>query len=77
MLNVGDSGIRNIQVLVDDAAEARQLADDLQRLPEVDRVISLFDFEPTEQDEKLAVIEDLNWLLGPQLLNDTMQIQLP
>ncbi|GAB4183214.1 MAG: MMPL family transporter [Wenzhouxiangellaceae bacterium] len=77
MLNVGDSGIRNIQVLVDDAMEARQLADDLQRLPEVDRVISLFDFEPAEQVEKLAVIEDLNWLLGPQLLNEAMQIQVP
>ena len=35
--------------------------------PSVGKTVSLFDLQPTDQDEKLALIEELMLLLGPQV----------
>lgn len=48
-------------------AEAQALAQRLEALPEVDRVILLSRFVPAGQDEKLPLIEDAAFLLGPTL----------
>ena len=45
----------------DDAAKTTRR---LESLPVVDKVISLKDFIPDHQDEKLAIIEELGFLLG-------------
>ena len=39
------------------------------KLPSVDKVVTLFDLVPEEQEAKLAIIEQLGLLLGPQLGN--------
>lgn len=51
-----------------------QSAEDVQRLktryqknPSVNQVLSVFDLIPPDQTEKLALIEDLQWLIGPAL----------
>ena len=40
-----------------------------EKLPSVDKVVTLFDLVPDGQEAKLAIIEELGLLLGPQLGN--------
>lgn len=63
------TGHRNLQAVAADRAEAERIAAELEALPSVERVVALFDFAPADQDDKLAMIEDLRWLLGPELLS--------
>lgn len=51
--------------LVPDRKEAERLARQLADLPEVDRVITLLDFVPADQEEKLQLIEDMALTMGP------------
>ncbi len=64
----GDTAHRNLQVLAPSAAEARRLSDKLAALPGVKRVVSLLSFVPADQDEKLALLDDLRWTVDPELL---------
>jgi hypothetical protein len=56
-----------IDVLADSLARADALAAELTALDEVDRALTLSDFVPAAQDEKLALIDDLAFYLGPVL----------
>jgi len=56
-----------IDVLTDGRAAAADLADRLRTLPEVGRVITLERFVPSDQDAKLALIDELAWTLTPVL----------
>jgi hypothetical protein len=56
-----------IDVLADSLAQADALAAELTALDEVDRAVTLSDFVPSAQDEKLALIDDLAFYLGPIL----------
>jgi len=51
-----------LNVLVPDLGEAQELADRLASLDEVEQVITLNSFIPTEQDEKIEILEDVNFL---------------
>lgn len=53
--------------LVPDAKAADALAEQAGKLPQVNRALALTSFVPTQQDEKLPIIEDLIFALGPQL----------
>lgn len=53
-----------IKVLADDAAAAGSIVDRLAAIPEAGRVITLASFVPVDQDEKLAMIDDLAFFLG-------------
>jgi hopanoid biosynthesis associated RND transporter like protein HpnN len=55
----------SLNALMPDLASARQLAEELRALPSVERVVTLADFVPAEQDEKLSIIEDLSLFLAP------------
>lgn len=48
-------------------SQAQAAADQLNRLPEVARVLDLGVFVPTDQDAKLAILQDAASLLGPTL----------
>ncbi|QBQ56038.1 MMPL family transporter [Nitrosococcus wardiae] len=54
-------------VLTPNANQAQQLAEQLQQLDTVGTVITLQDFIPERQEEKLALIDELALLLGPLL----------
>ena len=51
-------------VLMNSANEAEQMAQRLRALPSVGRVMTLNSFVPTQQDEKLAILESLSLSLG-------------
>jgi len=56
-----------LSTLVPDADTAARLAAELSKLKEVKRALSLRSFVPVQQDEKLPILEDLRFALGPQL----------
>lgn len=56
-----------ITVLSDDPARTRSLSERLGALPEVDHVVTLGDFVPRHQAQKLTLLDDMALLLGPQL----------
>lgn len=54
-------------VLAKDAAEAEMIAEKLRALPEVERVDTVADLVPPDQDEKLAQLGDIALMLTPVL----------
>jgi hopanoid biosynthesis associated RND transporter like protein HpnN len=54
-----------ISVLTGNLKEAETLADRLNQLDEVDKTVTLASFVPSEQEEKLAIIEEMNLVLQP------------
>jgi hopanoid biosynthesis associated RND transporter like protein HpnN len=62
-----DATIYTVQILEPSLDAAQKLATQLDQLPEVDHTITLASFVPTDQDEKLALIEDAKFLLDPSL----------
>lgn len=54
-------------VLAENRKEIQQLKESLDKLPEVSRVVSILDFVPSEQEEKLAIIEGMSLIMGPDL----------
>jgi hypothetical protein len=68
LLRDGEAGFRNIQVLLDAGTDAEPLRSELAALPAVARVVSLESFMPDAQDDKLFVLDDLRWVLGPGIV---------
>ena len=60
-------GANSIYVLVPSTAAADQAAQRLKALPEVDRVMTIADFIPADQPEKLAMIAEAAAVLNPVL----------
>ena len=56
------------EVLAADLSEAAALAQALEVLPEVARTVSLADFVPGGQEDKLAVVDEMALFLSPLLL---------
>lgn len=63
----GNDPLHTISVLVANAADRAGLTRELEALAVVDEVRSVSDLIPTEQDNKLAVLEDLSLSLGADL----------
>ncbi len=62
-----DVPIYTIDILAEDLAAADAAAASLAGVPEVESAITLSSFVPTDQDEKLAVIDDLAIFMAPAL----------
>ncbi|MDP1771193.1 MAG: MMPL family transporter [Methylobacter sp.] len=58
-----------LTVLGKDENSAKALEQKLSTLSSVDKTVSLFDFQPTEQDDKLTLIEEMGLMLGAQTQN--------
>ncbi|MDD4907133.1 MAG: MMPL family transporter, partial [Methylobacter tundripaludum] len=58
-----------LTVLAKDENSAKTLEQKLSTLASVDKTVSLFDFQPTDQDDKLALIEEMGLMLGAQMQN--------
>lgn len=56
-----------LTVMLKEGSQVKALQQQLKTLPSVDKSISVFDFVPTEQDEKLAMLDEMSLLLGPVL----------
>jgi hopanoid biosynthesis associated RND transporter like protein HpnN len=65
----------NIEILAPDIENAQGLAEKIGQLPEVNMVLTANSFVPKDQDAKLAIIQDLNDLVGLSL--DPMEVAPP
>ncbi|SMF96375.1 hypothetical protein SAMN02949497_3771 [Methylomagnum ishizawai] len=71
LLQSQDTTPMTLASLAPDAEAALARKARFERLPTVDRVMSLFDLVPEDQEEKLAILSDLVLVMGPQLANFT------
>jgi len=65
LLENSDDSPWHIIALEDNQSEAEQLVRQLKSLPEVDKVITILDLVPENQDEKIALIDEMAMTLGP------------
>jgi len=65
LLQSKDTSPMTLAALATSAAEVKDKTARFERLAAVDKVVSLLDFIPQQQDEKLAILEDLGLALGP------------
>lgn len=65
----GDAPILNLAAVAPDTAVARRWAAELRQLPEVRSVTTTDSLVPLEQDEKLALLSDLQLLMGEDFGN--------
>jgi len=75
LLAEGDSGYRNIQVLMDADDDTEAMRRELDALPAVARAVSLESLVPDDQQDKLMLIEDLGWVLGPGVVQADWQTE--
>jgi hopanoid biosynthesis associated RND transporter like protein HpnN len=67
LLQSEDTSPMTLSSLARSEAEAREREARFLQLPSVDRVMTIFDLIPEDQDEKLAIIADLSLIMGTQL----------
>lgn len=60
-----EAPVFNLVAIADDAPSAHAWARELERLPEVERVTTVDDLVPANQQDKLEVLDDLELVLGP------------
>jgi len=71
LLDDNDTSPWYVNVMAPNLAAADEIAGRLEALPEVGRTISLLSYVPEDQDEKLAILEDLAFLMeAPPLGRD-------
>ncbi|MGX2041256.1 MMPL family transporter [Methylocaldum sp. MU1018] len=75
LLQFEDTSPMTLASLAQSEAEVKAKETRFKALPSVDKVVSIFDFIPDHQDEKLAVISDLALIMGPQLDNFPPPVQ--
>ena len=61
-----DTTPMTLTILASDEQKAKSMQQKLSELGSVDKTVSLFDFIPSAQEEKLAMIEDMAMMLGSQ-----------
>ena len=62
-----DFSVYMIDILRPSLQDAKNLAEQLEKLPEVDHVLSLNSFVPEDQEEKLMAIDDANMIFASTL----------
>lgn len=66
LMKARETSPMTLTVLANSADEAHELQAKLAKLETVDKTVSLFDFVPDDQEEKLAIIDDMALTLGQQ-----------
>ena len=69
LLQDEDTSPMTLSALATTEQEVMDKKSRFQKLPTVEKVTTLFDLIPEDQDAKLGIIEELSLLLGPQLGN--------
>ena len=67
ILQDGDAYPWNLNVVADDREEAREMAARLKELPATRFALTLSDFVPSDQDEKLDILDEAALMLLPSL----------
>lgn len=66
----------HIAVLANNPQETETLAKRLADLPEVNKVVTVLDFVPAQQEEKLSLIEEMALTVGPIAVTPPPQIRI-
>ncbi len=66
LLKTRETSPMTLTVLATNAQEAQDMQQKLERLASVDNTVSLFDFVPADQADKLAIIDEMAMTLGQQ-----------
>ena len=66
LMKARDTSPMTLTVLARSEDEAKAMRKTLAKLSTVDKTVSLFDFVPDDQENKLAIIDDMVLTLGPQ-----------
>jgi hopanoid biosynthesis associated RND transporter like protein HpnN len=66
LMKTKDTSPMTLTVLAKSEDEARTMQKQLQSLSTVDKTVSLFDFVPDQQEDKLAIIDEMAMTLGQQ-----------
>ncbi|QOJ22778.1 MAG: MMPL family transporter [Gammaproteobacteria bacterium] len=66
----------HIAVLADNRQETDNLAKRLAELPEVNKVVTVLDFVPDQQEEKLSLIQEMALTIGPIAATPPPQVQI-
>ncbi|WP_374088397.1 MMPL family transporter [Methylomicrobium lacus] len=61
-----DTSPMTLTILAENADKAKALQQQLAKIDTVDKTISLFDFVPDNQEDKLAIIDEIALMLGAQ-----------
>lgn len=61
-----DTSPMTLTILAPDADKAKALQQQLAKIDTVDKTISLFDFVPEDQEDKLAIVDEIALILGAQ-----------
>lgn len=69
LLKTRETSPMTLTVLAANKQDAINTAQHLEKLDSVENAITIFDLIPTDQDEKLAIIEELSLLMGVKLTN--------
>lgn len=67
LLQSKDTSPLTLTILADSEAQTAELQRQLEQLPSVDTTVSIRDFVPNDQARKIAILDDLALVLGPQL----------
>ncbi|MFA5984510.1 MAG: MMPL family transporter [Methylococcaceae bacterium] len=67
LLQSKDTSPMTLTSLANSPEQALMMKANFEKLPSVDKAMTLFDFIPDHQDDKLAIIEELALILGPGL----------
>jgi len=67
LLKSQDTSPLTLSSIVAQESQLRDRKARFEALPTVDKVMTLFDWVPTQQDEKLALLSDLSLIMGPGL----------
>ncbi len=76
LLENADDSPWHIIVLADNQLEAAQLTQQLLALQEVDKVVTILDFVPNDQEEKRQLINEMAMMLGPVTFPQMQQQQI-
>jgi len=66
----------HIAVLADDRQETDNLAKRLAALPEVNKVVTMLDFVPGQQEEKFSLIQEMALTIGPIAATPPPQVRI-
>lgn len=83
LLNTKETSPMTLTVLAKDKTDALATAQKLKQLDSVENAITIYDFVPDQQEEKIAIIEELSLLMGlqittfPPLHEDIIENQYP
>jgi len=72
LMKNSDDAYYTINLVADDLDQAKQVSSDLEKLPVVKKAVSINDFLPSDQENKIQIIDEMKLFLLPVLGSQSM-----